>query len=163
MAAAVVCLAAFLISFYRWMLFVRAIGLPFGFLDAVRIGFIGLFFNLFAFGVIGSDALRAFYVTRQVRHRVTEAIASVFLDRFIGLLTMCGIASLAFLIWNPDEAIRGSDFYPVIQVVGTVAIVGTVGGIGVLLIAMAAPPAGKLAVLVRRISAFRWWGTRSTS
>lgn len=135
-SAAAFCLLAFLISFYRWMLFVRAIDLPFGFADAVRIGFIGLFFNLFAFGVIGGDALRAFYITRQVRHRVTDAIASVFFDRFIGLLTMCGVAAIAFLFLTPSQA---DDGMHILGVVKTFAWVGTIGGLGVLLVAIAAP------------------------
>ncbi len=96
--AFVTCLAAHLIGFFRWRMLVRALGLPFSNLDAVRIGFIGLFFNLFAFGVIGGDTLRAFYVTRKIKDRVPEAIASVVADRVIGLLTMCLIASVAFLL-----------------------------------------------------------------
>ena len=64
----------------------------------MRIGFIGMFFNLIAFGVIGGDALRAFYVAREFKNRKPEAIASVIADRMIGILTMFLIASIAFLV-----------------------------------------------------------------
>ena len=94
------CLGAHFIAFIRWRVIVRALDLPFTNLDAIRIGFIGLFFNLFAFGVIGGDTLRAFYVTRQIRDRVPEAISSVVADRVIGMLTMFSIASVAFLIFD---------------------------------------------------------------
>lgn len=124
------CLAAHLISFFRWQLFVRAINLPFTFADALRIGFIGLFFNLFAFGVIGGDALRAFYVTRQIRHRVAEAIASVILDRFIGVLTMFSIAAIAFLCWDPRESQLDSESFGVIRFIGLTATTGA--GVGLL-------------------------------
>ena len=96
--AILLCLTAHVISYLRWRIMVRALDIPFSVFDAVRIGFIGSFFNLFAFGVVGGDSLRAFYVTRQVKHRVPEAIASVLADRLIGMMTMFSFASVAFLI-----------------------------------------------------------------
>ncbi len=90
------CLAAMLFSFYRWQLLVRALELPFRLIDSIRIGFIGLFFGLFAFGVVGNDSLRAFYAARQAKDRVSAAVTSVLADRIIGLLTMFTIATLAF-------------------------------------------------------------------
>lgn len=101
------CFGAHLISFLRWRVMVRALGLPFTRFDAIRIGFISSFFSLFAFGVLGGDTLRAFYVTRQIRDRVPEAICSVIADRVIGLLTMFSVASLAFLFL--DTATIGSE------------------------------------------------------
>ena len=101
--AFVTCLLAHVIGFFRWRMLVRALDLPFSNIDAVRIGFIGLFFNLIAFGVIGGDTLRAFYVTRKIKNRVPEAIASVVADRVIGLLTMCLIASIAFLLLDTSS------------------------------------------------------------
>ncbi len=101
------CLIAHVIGFLRWRVMVRALDLPFTYFDAVRIGFIGLFFNLFAFGVLGGDALRAFYVTREFPDRKPEAIASVVADRMIGLLTMFLVASIAFL-WLDTTQIETS-------------------------------------------------------
>jgi uncharacterized protein (TIRG00374 family) len=92
------CFLAHMFSFFRWRVLVRALDLPFTLFDAIRIGFISTFFSLFAFGVIGGDTLRAFYVTRQVRDRAPEAICSVVADRVIGLMTMFSFASIAFLL-----------------------------------------------------------------
>lgn len=92
------CILANLISFLRWRVMVRALGLPFTRFDAIRIGFIGSFFGLFAFGIIGSDTLRTFYVSRQVKNRMPEAICSVVADRIVGLITMFSFASVAFLM-----------------------------------------------------------------
>lgn len=89
------CVAAFVTGFVRWHLLVRVLGLPFERFDAIRIGFIGAFFNLFTIGVIGGDALRAFYAARQAPSRKSEAIASVVFDRVIGILTMFTIAAAA--------------------------------------------------------------------
>ena len=96
--AILLCVTAHVVSYLRWRVMVRALDIPFNIYDAVRIGFIGSFFNLFAFGVVGGDSLRAFYVTRQVKHRVPEVIASVLADRMIGLLTMFSFASAAFFL-----------------------------------------------------------------
>jgi len=97
------CLAANLVSFYRWKLMVQALGIPFRFRDATRIGFIGLFFGLFAFGVVGGDSLRAFYATRHAKDKVSEAVTSVLADRLIGLLTMFSIAAVAFLFFDATD------------------------------------------------------------
>lgn len=97
------CLGANLISFYRWQLLVQALDVPFKLIDAVRIGFIGTFFGLVAFGVVAGDSLRAFYATRHVKNKTPEAITSVLVDRLIGLLTMFSIATVSFLFFDPAE------------------------------------------------------------
>jgi len=99
---------AHVIGFLRWRIMVRALELPFTIMDAIRIGFIGVLFNTVSIGVIGGDALRAFYVTRQIKDRKPEAISSVIADRIIGLLTMFTIASTMFLL-NDFSTIAGDD------------------------------------------------------
>jgi uncharacterized protein (TIRG00374 family) len=102
------CLASLVIGFVRWHGLVRALGLPFRLIDAIRLGFIGLFFCVFTIGVAGGDAMRAVYVCRQSPGRKTEVIASVVFDRLIGLLTMVGIAALAFGQLNVDQLTMSS-------------------------------------------------------
>ena len=102
-------LLAHLIGFVRWRVMVRALGLPFTFFDAIRIGFIGVLFNMIAFGVVGGDTLRAFYVTREVKDRTPEAISSVVADRIIGLLTMFSIASVMFLLVDISSVASGDE------------------------------------------------------
>lgn len=99
----VACLAGLVIGFVRWHVLVRALGLPFKLIDAVRLGFIGLFFCVFTIGVAGGDTMRAIYVCRQSPDRKAEVIASVIFDRLIGLLTMVGVAALAFGQLNIDQ------------------------------------------------------------
>ncbi len=85
------------IAFFRWHRLVLAIGLPFRWTDAVRLGFLGHLFNLLSFGVLGGDAIKAMFVARQMKGKATEAIASVFADRVIGLSAMFMFASVAYL------------------------------------------------------------------
>ncbi len=89
--------AAFTISYLRWHNLANAIELKLTVVEAVKLGFIGSFFNVVAFGVVGGDSLRAFYAARHSPGRTPEAILSVFIDRVIGLIVMCGFAAVAFL------------------------------------------------------------------
>lgn len=133
----VACLMAHLIGFLRWQLMVRALGLPFTTLDAVRIGFMGLFFNLVTFvGVLGGDSLRAYYVTRQVKDRIPEAISSVVADRAIGLLTMFTVATIAFVQFDgAGMAIDNPAGWVKLQNVGRcVAALTSVGYVGILVL-----------------------------
>ncbi len=90
--------AAFTISYLRWHSLANAIELKLTVMEAIKLGFIGSFFNVVAFGVVGGDSLRAFYASRHSPGRTPEAILSVFIDRVIGLIVMCGFAATAFLL-----------------------------------------------------------------
>ena len=89
---------AFMTSYVRWFVLAKAIRLNLNLSEATKLGFIGSFFNVVAFGVVGGDSLRAFYVARNERERIPEAILSVFFDRFVGLCVMFGFAGMAWLI-----------------------------------------------------------------
>ena len=88
--------AAFTISYVRWKMLANAIRLDLTVKEAVKLGFIGSFFNVVAFGVVGGDSLRAYYAARSKKDRVPEAILSVFIDRAIGLMVMFGFAGLSW-------------------------------------------------------------------
>ena len=96
--ALITMLAAFLASYIRWQQLASAIGLDLTILEAMQLGFIGSFFNIVTIGVVGGDSLRAFYAARHSPDKVPSAILSVFLDRVIGLIVMCGFAAIAFTI-----------------------------------------------------------------
>lgn len=123
------CLSANLLSFYRWHLLVRALDVPFKLIDAIRISFIGVFFGLIAFGVVGADSLRAVYATRQMKNRTPEAITSVLVDRLIGLLTMFSVATVAFLFFDPAAlAAEHSGEIKALKLVGWFVVVCTACG-----------------------------------
>jgi uncharacterized protein (TIRG00374 family) len=74
-----------LLAYARWYVLVRAVGLPFSLRDATRLGMIGTLFNFVIPGAIGGDFVRAAYLCREQARR-TEPIASVVIDRLVGLL-----------------------------------------------------------------------------
>jgi hypothetical protein len=98
-------LLAVTISIYRWKCLVNAVQLPLGMKDAFRIGIMGQFFNFIAFGTLGADALRAYYLSRKFHKRKSEAIVTVIADRFTGLLTMVFLGAVAFFVLDRFELI----------------------------------------------------------
>lgn len=84
---------------WRWYLVLRSQGLDPGFRRTLEISFIAHFFNSFLLGSTGGDVLKAYYAARVTRHRKTEAVTSVLLDRVLGLFAMLVFAAV-FLIPN---------------------------------------------------------------
>lgn len=126
-------LMAHLIGFLRWRILVRALDIPFTLMDAIRIGFIGVFFSTFGVGVIGGDTLRAFYATRQVKNRAPEAILSVVADRIIGLLTMFSVAATMFLFLDFESVknTNAKDFVGLTYACKLVLVMTLLGYLGV--------------------------------
>jgi uncharacterized protein (TIRG00374 family) len=117
-------LAATAISFYRWWALVRALEIPFRLADAMRLGFISQLFNLLSIGVFGGDAMRAVAAARQVPHRMPEAVASVVIDRAIGLLTMFMFCAAAY--WLTDFSAIHSLHPRTLEAVRAVCLLATV-------------------------------------
>ncbi len=86
--------SAFLFSTKRWSLFLPE---TLKFSRLMSLYFIGSFFNTFLPGVVGGDAVKAFYIYRDMGKGGTS-IASVFMDRYMGLAALTGIATIAFII-----------------------------------------------------------------
>ena len=64
--------------------------------EATGLTFIGYFFNNFLPTAIGGDLVKAYYVTRKTGN-ASASFASVFMDRFLGLVTMMFMAGLALV------------------------------------------------------------------
>jgi uncharacterized protein (TIRG00374 family) len=78
---------------------VRAVGLPFRLSDALRLGLIGFFFNIFLPGSIGGDAIKAVFLAREHSRR-TVAVATVIMDRAIALWALIWfVAVLGGVFW----------------------------------------------------------------
>jgi len=75
----------------RWWLLLASQSIFIDFWAAVRLYFLGWFYNNFMPGSVGGDLLRAWYVTKHTDKKF-EAVLSVFVDRVIGLLSTLVIA-----------------------------------------------------------------------
>jgi uncharacterized membrane protein YbhN (UPF0104 family) len=93
------CFCSTLLTFYRWYLLVVAQGFDLRFRDALRLGFVGLIGNYVTpLGSVGGDLTKAFLLARQQISRRTVAVATVVLDRVLGLLALFIVGSLASLL-----------------------------------------------------------------
>ena len=80
------------LTLLRWHLLMVMLGLPSTPALALRVGFIGMFFNTAMPGSTGGDVIKAVAVSRSFQERRATAVLSVVLDRAIGLV---GLALLA--------------------------------------------------------------------
>jgi uncharacterized membrane protein YbhN (UPF0104 family) len=94
-------MVALVVTFLRWSILVRALGLPFRTRDALRLGFIGNVFNLVIPGAVGGDVVKAAFLVRE-QARKTQAIASMVIDRILGLLGLFVLAGLSGLFAWPS-------------------------------------------------------------
>lgn len=103
-------LLALCTSIARWHLLVRALDLPFRVRDAFRLGFLGYLFNFVSLGSVGGDLFKAVFLAREQRGRRTEAVATIAVDRLVGMYGLILVAAAAVLCtgqWHsPAREIR---------------------------------------------------------
>lgn len=126
------CSTAVVITMIRWYFLVRALDIPFTLREAFRFGFLGYLFNLAPMGIVGGDLLKSYLLARHHPSEKTAAVATVFVDRIIGLYMLFVVASAAILVTRfadtDNEWIRW-----ICRVTHWITIVGTVGMIALLM------------------------------
>jgi glycosyltransferase 2 family protein len=80
---------------FRWLTLLRVQGISIKYLVAIRLHFLGLFYNNCLPGAVGGDVLRAWYVTKHTEKKI-EAALSVFVDRVIGFFCTIAMAFLSY-------------------------------------------------------------------
>lgn len=105
-AAVLLCSTATLLTFVRWYWLVTAQGFPFRLREALKLGFLGLLFNYFSLGSTGGDLFKGLILARQQTERRSVALATVVLDRILGLLAllMLGAAATWMLSGTVDSS-----------------------------------------------------------
>jgi glycosyltransferase 2 family protein len=99
-------------TFGRWFMLVRVIEPRFRFRATIILGFIGMVYNLVVPGAVGGDLIKGGYLAR-MHIKKTQAIASMVIDRIVGLLALFVLASIAgALIWNeaPENVRKRIEF-----------------------------------------------------
>jgi uncharacterized protein (TIRG00374 family) len=91
---------------FRWWLLLRTQSIVISIAAAVRLNFLGWFYNNFMPGSVGGDLLRAWYVTKHTEKRF-EAALSVFVDRIVGLFSTFIIAGFFYILFlrNQKDAV----------------------------------------------------------
>ena len=124
--AFVIVLIAHMFTFWRWQILVQAIGVPFTLLEAIRLGFLGTLLNMVSVGSVGGDVFKAIEAARKAEKKRAEVVASVLVDRALGLLAlvMVAFAGLSF----------GSNLSPTLKWIWVASMVFS--GVGLLVLAL---------------------------
>jgi uncharacterized membrane protein YbhN (UPF0104 family) len=127
-----ICLVAVTITILRWHMLVRTLGLSFAVRDSLRAGFLAYACNLIPVGLVAGDSVKAVMLIHKNLLRKTEAIASVLVDRVIGLYGLLLLAAIASLFLPAEQlaTLEPADRATIVNlcyVVRTLAVVSTVG------------------------------------
>jgi hypothetical protein len=115
-AGFVTLLTAILITLIRWWYLVRALDIDLSLTNALRIGFVGYLLNLAPAGIVGGDMVKAWMLAREKPGNSAKSLASVVVDRIVGLYVLFLVASAGVFItgfWNyprsldPDGVVHG--------------------------------------------------------
>lgn len=103
----------------RWVLLLRASGIAISAGDATRLFLVSSFVGSFLPAGVGADAARAYGLARESTTG-SEALASVAVDRVLGVLSLVAMGVAGLAAWAPEGR---NDW----RLVVAVAIVGTAG------------------------------------
>lgn len=156
---------AITLAFVRWHVLLSALKLNFRLVDTMRLGALGFALNFVSLGSIGGDLFKAIFAAKDSPGRRTDAVATVVLDRVVGVMMMLVLASVAsmFVDWEAAppaikvlvQTIRFATV-GLLAGVGLVLLVPALSGEGIRRILRALPLVGSTAErLIAVISAYR--------
>lgn len=88
----------FLLVVTRWWRLLALAGCPTSWFNALRLTFLGMFFNLVVPGLTGGDLVKAVVVAKENPGRRADALVSVIVDRALGLGTLMLIAAVVIVV-----------------------------------------------------------------
>jgi uncharacterized protein (TIRG00374 family) len=120
------CAMAVLLTFIRWWYLVRALDIPCRFGDCIRISFWGYLFNLAPLGIVGGDLAKSVMLDHEHPGYRAKAVASVLVDRVIGLYILFIVVSAAILLTGFGKVDLG-EYWWICPVTYIVTIASTIG------------------------------------
>ena len=147
-AAVFLTLASALLSFIRWQILVKTIGLPFSLRDALRLGSLGYLLNFASLGSVGGDLFKAFFLAKEQPRKKTEAVATVVVDRMVGLYGLLLVASLALWVTGLRDKVAGTN---IIYLCDGTYVLTAIGAMVICLLLVPGFTGGKASALVRKI------------
>lgn len=120
-------MGAFLLSYLvvaiRWRFLLRIVDVPISVGQAIRLTFIGLFYNVIVPGTVGGDVVKAYYVSKHT-HRTAAVLVSIFVDRLLGMTELVLLAGVMLTLvltagWESFDRLR----HPAMTVMVVVGIV----------------------------------------
>jgi len=86
-----------LIVAYRFWFLLKSQGVHITVWEAVRLTFLGQFFNMVVPGTVGGDLVKAWYVSKHT-HRTAGVLVTIFIDRVIGLIELVLMAGIMLVV-----------------------------------------------------------------
>jgi hypothetical protein len=100
----------------RWRLLLRTGQINISRWEALRLTFLGQFFNTVVPGTVGGDLVKAYYVSKHTPNKAA-ALVSVIMDRVLGLVALTVLAGVVLLIvWSSGLAGSRDLYWPAILV-----------------------------------------------
>lgn len=135
---------------FRWWLLLRSQGVHIRIPAAVKLHYLGLFYNNFMPSSVGGDLVRAWYVTKH-HHKRFEGALSVFVDRAIGLASTFIIAGFFYFVFLRGGTITGRDepsadaglFSKILE--HKFVVLGALGGVAAVVCLLLVMPGGRRA------------------
>jgi glycosyltransferase 2 family protein len=150
-SALVVALVALSLSFFRWGILVRCQGIELSMLETFRLGSICYLLSFVSAGSVGGDLFKAIFLAQRRPGKRIEAVASVFVDRGVGMYGLVLLVTAAFFLNGQNDA--GGDNLERIRL-ATLALV-VVGTIVLLFLVLG----GKIVdTLMKRLGKLRFVG-----
>jgi len=92
-----------LVGALRWWMLLRVVGVDLRYAEAIKLTYLGNFFNMVSPTLTGGDLVKAYFVAQHTTRRA-EAITVIFVDRAVGLagLVVVGTAAAASQWQDPE-------------------------------------------------------------
>lgn len=116
---------------WRWNQLLGAQEVHIGGRDAFSLTMIGCLFNLVTPSAVGGDLMKSYYVHQRAGKRKMEALATIFLDRVLGLVSLLITGAVAAI-----PVLASGNQPAVVQTLCVFAIFGAVGGLAAVLTAV---------------------------
>lgn len=110
----------YVLNFFRWQLLLNGVGVEIPFRQIIRLSMIGQYFSIVMPGSVGGDLIKAVYIAKSYPRQKTAVVASIFLDRVLGFLTLMAFASVFFVL-----SFDATHLSPSLQRFGIILAVGT--------------------------------------
>jgi glycosyltransferase 2 family protein len=134
------CAGAVLVTLIRWHYLIRALDIPSRFSNSLRIGFLGYLFNLAPLGIVGGDVIKAVMLAGQFKDARARSIASVMVDRLIGLYMLFVVAAVAIVATGLERV----DNATIAQICSITFWLTGLGAVGIAALMVPAVSDGKL-------------------
>lgn len=103
--------ATVLLLAWRWQFLLKTHNLDPGYIEALRLNWIGLFTNLVLPGSSGGDLIKGFCIYRRAPRKRLAAVMTVFLDRVVGLISLMLVGTIAVLLQADVPELHDASFY----------------------------------------------------